>query len=190
MTRARSKRRGKGSPIVTSNCEPAEWLTLMSDAQLAQSAVDRLTAGARTLIIEGPSYRQRAHPSAPPVWTPKARPTMLPNTSKWSNAHGNEVVPSRCAQSFSDRRKAPPAGPRPEGGAIRSPVERMSARRCPRPVISPRHAWRRRFPPRRRPCWRSAARPDGSSPSDRAHRSGRPGRCPWPRGPRCSCGRL
>ena len=176
MTRARSKRRGKGSPIVTSNCEPAEWLTLMSDAQLAQSAVDRLNAGARTLIIEGPPTDNG--------------PTMLPNTSKWSNAHGNEVVPSRCAQSFSDRRKAPPAGPRPEGGAIRSPVERMSARRCPRPVISPRHAWRRRFPPRRRPCWRSAARPDGSSPSDRAHRSGRPGRCLWPRGPRCSCGRL
>ena len=31
----------------------------MSDTLLAQSAVDRLTAGAHTLIIEGPSYRQR-----------------------------------------------------------------------------------------------------------------------------------
>lgn len=34
---------------------------MMSDALLAQSAVDRLTGGAHTLIIEGPSYRQR-HP--------------------------------------------------------------------------------------------------------------------------------
>ncbi len=34
---------------------------MMSDALLAQSAVDRLTSGAHTLIIEGPSYRQR-HP--------------------------------------------------------------------------------------------------------------------------------
>ncbi|HYO17986.1 MAG TPA: ATP-binding protein, partial [Dermatophilaceae bacterium] len=47
---------------VTSNREPAEWLTMMSDALLAQSAVDRLTSGAHTLVIEGPSYRQRHHP--------------------------------------------------------------------------------------------------------------------------------
>jgi len=32
---------------------------MMSDALLAQSAVDRLTSAAHTLIIEGPSYRQR-----------------------------------------------------------------------------------------------------------------------------------
>jgi len=35
---------------------------MMSDALLAQSAIDRLTAGAHTLIIEGPSYRQRTRP--------------------------------------------------------------------------------------------------------------------------------
>ena len=33
---------------------------MMSDTLLAQSAIDRLTAGAHTLIIEGPSYRQRS----------------------------------------------------------------------------------------------------------------------------------
>jgi DNA replication protein DnaC len=44
---------------VTSNREPAEWLSIMSDALLAQSAVDRLTSGAHRLVIEGPSYRQR-----------------------------------------------------------------------------------------------------------------------------------
>jgi DNA replication protein DnaC len=53
------ERHRKSSTILTSNREPAEWLTLMSDALLAQSAVDRLTSGAHTLIIEGPSYRQR-----------------------------------------------------------------------------------------------------------------------------------
>ena len=55
------ERHRKASTIVTSNREPHEWLSLMSDALLAQSAVDRLTSGAHTLIIEGPSYRQR-HP--------------------------------------------------------------------------------------------------------------------------------
>ncbi|MFT3874230.1 MAG: IS21-like element helper ATPase IstB [Nocardioides sp.] len=57
------ERHHRASTIVTSNREPAEWLTMMSDALLAQSAVDRLTSGAHTLIIEGPSYRQRhTHP--------------------------------------------------------------------------------------------------------------------------------
>jgi DNA replication protein DnaC len=54
------ERHRKASTIVTSNREPAEWLSMMSDALLAQSAVDRLTSGAHTLIIEGPSYRQRS----------------------------------------------------------------------------------------------------------------------------------
>jgi DNA replication protein DnaC len=54
------ERHRRASTIVTSNREPSEWLTMMSDALLAQSAVDRLTSGAHTLMIEGPSYRQRA----------------------------------------------------------------------------------------------------------------------------------
>ena len=53
------ERHRKAATIVTSNREPAEWLSMMSDALLAQSAVDRLTSGAHTLVIEGPSYRQR-----------------------------------------------------------------------------------------------------------------------------------
>jgi DNA replication protein DnaC len=55
------ERHRRASTIVTSNREPSEWLTMMSDALLAQSAVDRLTSGAHTLVIEGPSYRQRSH---------------------------------------------------------------------------------------------------------------------------------
>jgi DNA replication protein DnaC len=55
------ERHRKAATIVTSNREPSEWLSMMSDALLAQSAVDRLTSGAHTLIVEGPSYRQRDH---------------------------------------------------------------------------------------------------------------------------------
>lgn len=53
------ERHRKKSTIVSSNREPAEWLAMTSDALLAQSAVDRLTSGAHTLVMEGPSYRQR-----------------------------------------------------------------------------------------------------------------------------------
>ena len=58
------ERHRTASTIVTSNREPAEWMSMMSDALLAQSAIDRLTSAAHTLIIEGPSYRQRTHPGA------------------------------------------------------------------------------------------------------------------------------
>jgi DNA replication protein DnaC len=61
------ERHRKSSTIVSSNREPAEWLPIMSDALLAQSAVDRLTSGAHTLIIEGPSYRQRRQPTGRPT---------------------------------------------------------------------------------------------------------------------------
>ncbi|WP_206426092.1 ATP-binding protein [Nakamurella antarctica] len=53
------ERHRKGSTIFTSNREPVEWLTMTTDPMLAQSAVDRLTSGAHTLIVEGPTYRQR-----------------------------------------------------------------------------------------------------------------------------------
>lgn len=53
------ERHRRASTIITSNREPSEWLSMMSDALLAQSAIDRLTSGAHTLVIEGPSYRQR-----------------------------------------------------------------------------------------------------------------------------------
>jgi DNA replication protein DnaC len=89
------ERHCKASTIVTSNREPAEWLTMMSDALLA--------------LRRRQAHRRRAHPHhrrsllpatntpqpARRLLTPKARPTMLGNTSKWSHARGNEVVPSR-----------------------------------------------------------------------------------------------
>ena len=61
------ERHRKASTIVTSNREPSEWLAMMSDTLLAQSAIDRLTSAAHTLIIEGPSYRQRTGPEHAPT---------------------------------------------------------------------------------------------------------------------------
>jgi DNA replication protein DnaC len=49
--------------VLTSNRDPSEWLTVMADPLLAQSAVDRLKSAAWELVIEGESYRQREKPS-------------------------------------------------------------------------------------------------------------------------------
>jgi DNA replication protein DnaC len=57
------ERHRKHATVVTSNREPAEWLAMMADPLLAQSAVDRLTSTAHELIVEGQSYRQRHKPS-------------------------------------------------------------------------------------------------------------------------------
>jgi DNA replication protein DnaC len=57
------ERHQKASTIATSNRTPEEWLSMMADPLLAQSAVDRLASAAHQLIIEGPSYRQRQRPS-------------------------------------------------------------------------------------------------------------------------------
>lgn len=56
------ERHRKASTLITSNREPAEWLALMAEPLLAQSAVDRLVSSAHELIVEGPSYRQRQRP--------------------------------------------------------------------------------------------------------------------------------
>lgn len=50
------------STIVTSNREPGEWLDVMADPMLAQSAVDRLQNAAYELVVEGESYRKRQKP--------------------------------------------------------------------------------------------------------------------------------
>src|SRR5215210_1129183 len=57
--------------VVTSNREPVEWLGLMADALLAQSAIDRLQSAAYELVLDGESYRQRQRPG---TTTTTARP--------------------------------------------------------------------------------------------------------------------
>ena len=57
------ERHQRASTIVTSNRTPEEWLSMMADPLLAQSAVDRLVSTAHELVIEGESYRRRQKPS-------------------------------------------------------------------------------------------------------------------------------
>ena len=46
-------RHHRASTVTTSNRTPDEWLTMMSDPLLAQSAVDRLTSTAHELVMNG-----------------------------------------------------------------------------------------------------------------------------------------
>jgi len=57
------ERHRAAATVVTSNREPAEWLALMADPLLAQSAIDRLQSAAWELVIDGESYRHRQKPA-------------------------------------------------------------------------------------------------------------------------------
>jgi DNA replication protein DnaC len=57
------ERHRKTATVITSNREPSEWLTMMADPLLAQSAIDRLVSTAHELIIENDSYRRRQKPT-------------------------------------------------------------------------------------------------------------------------------
>lgn len=56
------ERHRRAATIWTSNREPKEWLALMADPMLAQSAVDRVVNSAYELVLEGDSYRSRQKP--------------------------------------------------------------------------------------------------------------------------------
>ncbi len=68
------ERHRSGATVVTSNREPVEWLGLMADALLAQSAIDRLQSAAYELVIEGQSYRHRQKPRLAPLDPPPPAP--------------------------------------------------------------------------------------------------------------------
>ena len=55
-------RHHQAATVLTSNRSPDEWLAMMSDPLLAQSAIDRLTSTAHELVVEGQSYRRRQKP--------------------------------------------------------------------------------------------------------------------------------
>jgi DNA replication protein DnaC len=57
------ERHRKSATVLTSNRDPGEWLALMADPLLAQSAVDRLTSTCHELVVEGDSYRRRQRPT-------------------------------------------------------------------------------------------------------------------------------
>lgn len=54
-----NERYEKGSILLTSNREPAEWPELFGDPLLASAGIDRLAHGAEMLVITGTSYRAR-----------------------------------------------------------------------------------------------------------------------------------
>jgi DNA replication protein DnaC len=56
------ERHRQTATVVTSNREPIEWLGLMADGLLAQSAIDRLQSSAHELVLDGESYRRRQKP--------------------------------------------------------------------------------------------------------------------------------
>jgi len=70
------ERHRTAATVVTSNREPLEWLALMADPLLAQSAIDRLQSAAHELVLDGESYRQRQKPGITdqPVDTPPTQP--------------------------------------------------------------------------------------------------------------------
>jgi DNA replication protein DnaC len=59
------ERHHTAATVITSNREPNEWLAMMNDPLLAQSAVDRLVSTCHELVIEGDSYRRRQRPTIP-----------------------------------------------------------------------------------------------------------------------------
>jgi len=74
------ERTGRGSMIVTSNRDTAEWLSMFDDLLLAQSAVDRFKNAAYDFVMEGESYRPKLKPklddasASPAAPSPKPRP--------------------------------------------------------------------------------------------------------------------
>src|SRR5215472_3762076 len=57
------ERHRAAATLVTSNREPDEWLALLADPLLAQSAIDRLQSAAWELVLDGESYRHRQKPA-------------------------------------------------------------------------------------------------------------------------------
>ena len=57
------ERHRRAATVITSNRDPSEWLALMADQLLAQSAIDRFASAAYELVIEGESYRDRQKPT-------------------------------------------------------------------------------------------------------------------------------
>jgi DNA replication protein DnaC len=58
------ERHRAAATVVTSNREPVEWLGLMADPLLGQSAIDRLQSAAHELVLDDHGKALGAYPSA------------------------------------------------------------------------------------------------------------------------------
>jgi len=65
------ERHRSAATIVTSNRDTIEWLALMADPLLAQSAIDRLQSAAHELVLDGESYRRRQKPGITTINEPE-----------------------------------------------------------------------------------------------------------------------
>jgi DNA replication protein DnaC len=72
------ERTGRGSMIVTSNRDTAEWLSMFDELLLAQSAIDRFKNAAYDFVMEGESYRPRLKPKLEEASTSPATPSPKP----------------------------------------------------------------------------------------------------------------
>ena len=72
------ERTGRGSMIITSNRDTAEWLAMFDDVLLAQSAVDRFKNAAYDFVMEGESYRPRLKPKLDAEGPPPPSPAQKP----------------------------------------------------------------------------------------------------------------
>jgi DNA replication protein DnaC len=73
------ERHRRASTVITSNRDPSEWLAMMADPLLAQSAIDRLKNAGWELVIEGSSYRQHEKPT---LDTPANNKTTPPGSRR------------------------------------------------------------------------------------------------------------
>ncbi len=76
------ERTGRGSMIITSNRDTAEWISMFDDVLLAQSAVDRFKNAAFDFVMEGESYRPRLKPKLDPDDPPPNSPATRPATPR------------------------------------------------------------------------------------------------------------
>jgi hypothetical protein len=122
------ERHRTASTVITSNREPVEWLGLMADPLLAQSAIDRLQSAAHELVLDGESYRQRQKPTINPTLDEGRAPRRssprrdLTEPHKWSHATGERVVPSSWRATAAQRVSATQRGRRDPPNLAQSPT--------------------------------------------------------------------
>ena len=101
------ERHRKAATIFTSNRDPADWLT-MTDRPHARPIRRRPAhRHAHTLIIEGPSYRQRTSTGRAPVDPAEPVTAMLNHAPRWSHARGNDGGPITLASDRSTNSRRP-----------------------------------------------------------------------------------
>ena len=107
------ERHRRASTVVVSNREPTEWLAMMADPLLAQSAVDRLLNAAYELVLEGDSYRRHQKPKAEAGEAPREprRPvspavrTLTSSAERASDAKRPDRAGKRAATKPQDGRE-------------------------------------------------------------------------------------